>query len=112
MGVVALGLMLVAELGFVIWLRGLPIREYLATRDPVSRTVYYVMLAVFALMPLLVNPGTGPNPLQERKEQFADAVSDLPSDQFAPFSIHVASSSCSLVHKTHRSNDKTCFSMR
>ena len=54
MGFVAPGLMLVAEFGFVLWLRRLSIREYLATRDPVSRTVYYVMLGVFAIMPLLV----------------------------------------------------------
>ena len=54
MGFVALGLMLIAEFGFVLWLRRLSIREYLATRDPVSRTVYYVMLGVFAIMPLLV----------------------------------------------------------
>ena len=54
MGFVALGLMLVAEFGFVLWLRGLSIKEYLATRDPVSGTVYYVMLAVFAITPLLV----------------------------------------------------------
>ena len=53
MGFVALGLMLVAEFGFVLWLRGLSIRDYLATRDPVSGTVYYVMLGVFAIMPLL-----------------------------------------------------------
>ena len=54
MGFVALGLMLVAEFGFVLWLRGLSIREYLATRDHVSGTIYYVMLGVFAIMPLLV----------------------------------------------------------
>jgi type IV secretory pathway TrbD component len=54
MGFIALALMLVAEFGFVLWIRGLSIREYLATRDPVSEAVYYVMLAVFAVMPLLV----------------------------------------------------------
>ena len=54
MGGIALVLMLVAEFGFVLWLRGLSIREYLATRDPVSGTVYYVMLLVFAIMPLLL----------------------------------------------------------
>jgi type IV secretory pathway TrbD component len=54
MGCIALALLLVAEFGLVLWLRGLSIREYLATRDPVSGTVYYVMLAVFAAMPLLV----------------------------------------------------------
>ena len=54
MGGVALVLMLVAEFGLVLWLRGLSIREYLATRDPVSGAVYYAMLAVFAIMPLHV----------------------------------------------------------
>ena len=54
MGGLALCLLLVAEFGLVLWLRGLSIREYLATRDPVSGTVYYVMLGAFALMPLLV----------------------------------------------------------
>ena len=54
MGFVALGLVLVAEFTLVLWLRGLTIREYFASRDPVAGTVYYVMLAVFAVMPLLV----------------------------------------------------------
>ena len=48
-------ILLVAEFGLVLWLRGLSIREYLATRDPVSGTVYYGMLAGFALMPLRQN---------------------------------------------------------
>jgi len=54
MGFVALGLMLVAEFGFVLRLRGLSIREYLASRDPVSQTVYYLMLGMFAIMPFLI----------------------------------------------------------
>ena len=54
MGCIALGLLLAAEFTLVIWLRGLSIREYLATRDPVSGTVYHLMLGVFAIMPLLV----------------------------------------------------------
>ena len=54
MGCIALLLMLVAEFGFMLWIRGVLIRDYLATRDPVSGTVYYVMLAVFAAMPLVV----------------------------------------------------------
>jgi hypothetical protein len=53
-GCVALGLMLIAEFTLVLWLRGLSVSEYLANRDPVSGTAYYVMLGVFALMPLLV----------------------------------------------------------
>jgi hypothetical protein len=54
MGCVALGLLLVAEFILVLWLQGLSIREYLATRDPVSGTVYYLMLGVFAIVPLFV----------------------------------------------------------
>ena len=54
MGCVALGLLLVAEFTLVLWLRGLSISDYLASRDPVSGTVYYMMLGVFAIMPLLV----------------------------------------------------------
>ena len=54
MGCVSLGLMLIAEFTLVPSLRGLSIREYLASRDPVSGTVYYAMLGVFCIMPLLV----------------------------------------------------------
>lgn len=54
MGGVALGLLLAAEWTLVLWLRGLSIGEYVASRDPVSGTVYIVMLGVFAMMPLLV----------------------------------------------------------
>lgn len=51
-GLVGLLLLLAFEFGPVLWLRGLTFSEYLATRDPVSGTVYYVMLGVFALLPL------------------------------------------------------------
>ena len=54
MGCVALGLLLVAEFALVRWLRGLTIGDYLASRDPVSGTVYYLTLVVFAIMPLIV----------------------------------------------------------
>jgi len=54
MGCIGLGLMLVAEFTLVLWLRGVSINEYLASRDPVSGTVYYVMLGVFCIMPLLM----------------------------------------------------------
>lgn len=53
-GVIALALLLVTELTLVLSLRGLSIAEYVATRDPVSGTVYLVMLIVFAVMPLIV----------------------------------------------------------
>jgi len=54
MGVTALALLLAAEFGLMLRLRGLSMRNYLATRDPVSGTVYYLMLVVFAIMPLFV----------------------------------------------------------
>lgn len=54
MGVLALWLMLLAEFTLVLWIQRISIGEYLATRDPVSGTVYYVMLGVFAIMPLFV----------------------------------------------------------
>ena len=54
MGTVALGLLLAAEFTLVVGLRGLSLREYFATLDPVAGTVYYVLLGVFALMPLVV----------------------------------------------------------
>lgn len=50
-GAIALSLMLVAEFGLVLPLRGLGPLEYLATRDPVSGTAYYLALLLFALMP-------------------------------------------------------------
>jgi hypothetical protein len=54
MGSIALSLMLIAEFTLVLWLRGLSISEYFASRDPVAASVYYAMLAIFAVMPLLM----------------------------------------------------------
>ena len=53
MGSVALILLLFAEFTFVLWVRGLTIKTYFATQDPVSGTVYLITLVLFALMPLL-----------------------------------------------------------
>lgn len=53
-GIFALTLLLVMEFGVVLWLRGLSLREYFASRDAISGTAYFVMLIVFAVMPLLV----------------------------------------------------------
>ena len=53
-GLVGLGLLLVAELVVVLLVRGLTLREYIASRDAVSGTVYLALLAIFAVMPLLV----------------------------------------------------------
>ena len=55
MGFAALGLILIMEFSLVLWLRGLRLGEYFATRDPVSGTAYYLMLVTFALMPFLLS---------------------------------------------------------
>lgn len=54
MGAIGLLLLLAAEFGFVLWLRGIPLQQYFATRDPVAESVYYSALLVFALAPLCV----------------------------------------------------------
>src|ERR1700758_1170727 len=60
MGAIALGLLLFAEFGSMSWLRGISIRGYLATRDPVPGTVYHLLLVLFGLMPVLVARKSGP----------------------------------------------------
>jgi hypothetical protein len=54
-GLIALALMLAFEFGLVLRLRHLTIAEYFATRDPISSTVYYLSMVLFALLPLLVS---------------------------------------------------------
>jgi hypothetical protein len=53
-GFVALGFLVAAEFTVVLGLRGLPVSQYLADRDPVAGTVYLVMLGFFTVMPVLV----------------------------------------------------------
>ncbi len=50
-GLTALGLLLAAEIGLGFVLRGASVQEILLDKDPVSGTVYYALLGVFALMP-------------------------------------------------------------
>ena len=50
-GLLALMLMLIAEFGLVLRLQGMTPADYLATRDPVSGTTYYLALLFFAIMP-------------------------------------------------------------
>jgi hypothetical protein len=54
MGFIALGFLVAAEitLGYLLW--GLSITEVITCRDPVSGSVYYALLGVFAVMPLLL----------------------------------------------------------
>jgi len=53
LGFLALAFLLTAEFSLVLTLRGLTIQDYLATRDPISGTAYYLALLVFALVPYL-----------------------------------------------------------
>lgn len=53
-GLIALALMLAAEFGLVLRLRRLSLKAYFAGRDPVAATVYYLLLLVFAALPLLI----------------------------------------------------------
>ena len=53
-GVVALGMLLIAECLLAVGIQGKPIGEYIASRDPISGTVFLVMLVLFALMPLIL----------------------------------------------------------
>lgn len=52
-GLIGLVLLLGAEIGFVLQLRGLSLAEYVVQRDPVSGAVYALSLALFAAMPTL-----------------------------------------------------------
>lgn len=65
-GLLALALLLLAELVVVLELRGISLAQYLASRDPLAGVVYLVSLAIFALMPWLVlralDSGPGPPP--------------------------------------------------
>ena len=54
MGFIALGLLLAAEIILGYLLCGLSITELITTRDPVSGSVYYALLGVFTVMPLLL----------------------------------------------------------
>ena len=53
-GFIGLGLLLLVEFTVVLWVRGLSFSEYLATRDPLSSTVYFASLIAFAVLPALL----------------------------------------------------------
>jgi hypothetical protein len=53
-GFLALGLLLAAEILLAVILQDQPLRQYVASRDPVSGTVYLIMLALCAAMPLIL----------------------------------------------------------
>lgn len=53
-GLLALGLLLSAELLLAVMIQDRSLGEYIASRDPVSGSVYLLMLAVYATMPLIL----------------------------------------------------------
>jgi hypothetical protein len=54
MGLIALGFLLFAEVLLAVILQQRALADYIASRDPVSGSVYLAMLVLFALMPILV----------------------------------------------------------
>ncbi|TXL68917.1 hypothetical protein [Zeimonas arvi] len=58
-GLLALALLLVAEVLLAVALQERSLAEYVASRDPVSGSVYLAMLVLFALMPALVGQFDG-----------------------------------------------------
>ncbi|OYQ65161.1 hypothetical protein B9G53_08695 [Pseudanabaena sp. SR411] len=54
-GFLALSFLLGAEIALGVILQGVSISEVLLNHDPVSGTVYYAMLILFALMPFLLD---------------------------------------------------------
>lgn len=53
-GFTALALSVIAELLLAMALQGRSLMEFIASRDPVSGSVYLVMLLLFALMPAIL----------------------------------------------------------
>lgn len=53
-GGLALALVTLLDFTAVLWLRGLTLADYFRQRDPVAASVYFIMLLVFAAMPLIV----------------------------------------------------------
>ena len=53
-GLVALALLLVAELSLAVAIQSQSLGEYVASRDRVSGSVYLAMLVLFSLMPLIL----------------------------------------------------------
>lgn len=54
LGLFALGLLLIAEILLVVVVQRGNIRQYISNRDPVSGSVYLIMLLLFTLMPLII----------------------------------------------------------
>ena len=53
-GLLALILLVMLEFTIVLWLRGITLTAYFRERDPLAATIYYLLLVVYAMMPLIV----------------------------------------------------------
>ncbi len=53
-GIIALGLLIAAEVVLAVLLQDQSLVEYMISRDPISGSVYLVMLFLFAAMPLVI----------------------------------------------------------
>lgn len=53
-GILALSLVLIAEVLLVVVLQGDTVKQYFKNRDPISGSVYMLLLTAFALMPLII----------------------------------------------------------
>lgn len=59
-GFIALGILLIAELGVGMWLRGISATEIFLDRDPIAGTAYYMSLLLFAAMPAILTRRRSP----------------------------------------------------
>jgi len=69
-GLLAIVLLIALELTIVLWLRGLTLADYFRERDPVAGTVYYLLLVVFGVMPLLVGQNRSASANKRKSNQF------------------------------------------
>ena len=53
-GIAAAAILIAVEFSVVLRLRGLSPGEYLSTRDPVAGGLYYAMVVIFALAPVII----------------------------------------------------------
>ncbi len=60
-GLVAASFLLTVEFSVVLWIRALTLSEFVAARDPVAATSYYIAVAIFALMPAVISFGSSKN---------------------------------------------------
>lgn len=66
MGGMALAMILALDFTVILWIRGLSLSQYIEAFDPVTGTVYFVMLGLFALMPWFLAYATRAKGCSER----------------------------------------------